>query len=1204
MSSTSASTSTAPGPHPGGGGPGSSRVLGPAWYRGGGGHGNRGFQPPPAVSSEGRNGDEQHNASEGKNNINGGKDNDGFQHVGSKDRDKKSRSGSFSSRSEGLLNSSGGGSGSRGGSSYSRASSAAYTGTKKSGRSLADLVASKPHTNMSRTQSSGANPYRSSNERGTTSGGGDRNNDDVDKKVIRYTREKLLSLRPQPGEGMPSYLKHLLSTVVLSDAPQEPVCFDDFDADEIWAQPSSRGPRGTNPPGLKPSSIRALSDRNESGENRQNGAGRWQRGVALPSERDKRHGDANAPEDLWDDPVTTMEDLSQYGGPIDDLRRPRQNSVASNNSDTKPSGQGPLYDWKDISDAASLFDKEIHGDKTTSSEEKEEDEDGKRFKAVDTHKPLASEGTTILSGSGNGVSVFEDFGEPTASEPSSPPTPTEPSEEKNNETSELSASSRLMQMIGMPVQDETTSSSKLITSWGSSNADDAQPTAETSSFGNVGGFISTCPSSSVPKNPWGTALGGTPLGGTAIPSEPAPMTSSEGFDLSARLEAAVANQKSREAKAMQEAAVEDQRRRETEQQRQQQELLRRQKEEEDEAQRIQALLRAQISAQHAAAQQVQARQAAEAQRQAAAAQAVAAAGRVQYNSQVETILLERISTVLENSWGRADLMNILSTLHMEDSRVIPLLGSIDALKALLSRHPQRFAVAKEPQYGVDVAMLHLSNAQWNQQKAQQEEIQRQQHMQAAQAAAQAQVEAKVAQTAAQAPQPNNVKVTNAPWFYADPQGNIQGPFGGEEMRQWLDAGYFKGDLPISQNPKGPFRSLLSIFPDPPVAFHVNQSPEGDGDNMKEPPNSKILADTEKVRPEKESPVPIPPVIVKEESEPEKPNTPLPEIANSLSSGMPPSDQNASSVQLKLLLGLGSANKPSNNESKIESTINNDVAIAGPPPVKEPSPMKEEKVEPSPPEIVPNPPQPKRSSKKEKQTKNVASAPIPIVAKPPSPTPVAPPLLPTAPAPVAWGGAAASKVTRKKSMSEIQQEEARVSAILARQNQSLSRNSSGGWANVAAAGGGSSGWSSGTVKQSVASGLVSAAPQATKTSKSQQQMNQKQLPQQQANQQRSNAQSKAVDDFGASMTPALESWCKDKMQKLTGSDDLTLISFCMTLNDPVEIRQYLAAYLGSTPEVSNFANEFIHRKGGNKSSQEEWESADKAKKSRKKKSLAK
>merc|ERR1719296_548247 len=330
-------------------------------------------------------------------------------------------------------------------------------------------------------------------------------------------------------------------------------------------------------------------------------------------------------------------------------------------------------------------------------------------------------------------------------------------------------------MIGMPVPDDTAASSKLITSWGgTSNENDVPSSPETSSFGgNVGGFIGA---SSVPKNPWGSSFGGGSLGVSSLASmsapEPAPMPN-DGYDLAARLTAAVAEQKVREEKAAAEHAVEEQRRREEEQR--QQGILRRRKEEEDEAQRMQALLRAQMSAQHAAA-----RQAAEAQR---AAQA--AATRVQYNSQVETILLERISTVLEKSWGRADLMNILSTLHMEDSRVIPLLGSIDALKALLARHPQRFALAKEPQYGVDVAILILSNAQWGQQK-QQEEMQRQQHMQAAQAAAQAQQEVKVTPPTTTTTQ-TQTKVTNAPWFYADPQGNIQGPFGGEEMRQWLDA---------------------------------------------------------------------------------------------------------------------------------------------------------------------------------------------------------------------------------------------------------------------------------------------------------------------------------------------------------------------------------------------------------------------------------
>ena len=38
------------------------------------------------------------------------------------------------------------------------------------------------------------------------------------------------------------------------------------------------------------------------------------------------------------------------------------------------------------------------------------------------------------------------------------------------------------------------------------------------------------------------------------------------------------------------------------------------------------------------------------------------------------------------------------------------------------------------------------------------------------------------------------------------------------MRQWLAAGYFKGDLPISQNQNGGFRALSSLFADVSVAF--------------------------------------------------------------------------------------------------------------------------------------------------------------------------------------------------------------------------------------------------------------------------------------------------------------------------------------------------------------------------------------------------
>ncbi|CAN0453924.1 unnamed protein product, partial [Laminaria digitata] len=62
-----------------------------------------------------------------------------------------------------------------------------------------------------------------------------------------------------------------------------------------------------------------------------------------------------------------------------------------------------------------------------------------------------------------------------------------------------------------------------------------------------------------------------------------------------------------------------------------------------------------------------------------------------------------------------------------------------------------------------------------------------------------------------------------------------------------------------------------------------------------------------------------------------------------------------------------------------------------------------------------------------------------------------------------------------------------------------------------------------------------------------------------------------------MPPAMSSWASQQLKKINGKDDLTLLEFCMSLSDASEIRQYLAAYLGSTPEVSSFATEFLHRK---------------------------
>ncbi len=209
--------------------------------------------------------------------------------------------------------------------------------------------------------------------------------------------------------------------------------------------------------------------------------------------------------------------------------------------------------------------------------------------------------------------------------------------------------------------------------------------------------------------------------------------------------------------------------------------------------------------------------------------------------------------------------------------------------------------------------------------------------------------------------------------------------------------------------------------------------------------------------------------------------------------------------------------------------------------------------------------------------------------------------PVAPAPPAWGGA--SKAKPKKSMSEIQQEEARAAAMLAAKRGSMPQPSSG-WANVAA---GTSGWSSGTLRPTSS---VVTAPTAVNAlsvqsyAKPQQSLAQggasrKVAPITQQQRASSTGSSTPAEEFGATMSPGLEKWCKEKMYQINGSEDLTLVAFCMTLNDANEIRQYLTTYLGSTPQVNSFATEFVNKRGlGGK--QEEWETPGSAKKGRKKK----
>lgn len=363
------------------------------------------------------------------------------------------------------------------------------------------------------------------------------------------------------------------------------------------------------------------------------------------------------------------------------------------------------------------------------------------------------------------------------------------------------------------------------------------------------------------------------------------------------------------------------------------------------------------------------------------------------------------------------------------------------------------------------------------------------------------------------------------------------------MRQWLEAGYFKGDLPISQNRNGGFRTLSSLFPDLSIAFIPTGPSEEEKARIAE--MEARAASEARARAEAEARE-ASERMARAKAAQEAEATKMKESAN----------RSNQSAQLKMLLGLGHGN------SSEVAGVNNV--------------QDSERVEPN-------------SHNKGSKSKGKKVAANKVDESTSAPAAVQTP---------AWGGAGAPSTQAKgKSMSEIQKEEAREAAQLAKQKKS-STQTGGGWAGVAASGG-TTAWSGAAVKApSVGTSLGHSTGNAQQGRPKQQMSSTSSYSN--ANDSRLSTQ-KTLEEFGANdkMTPELESWCKQQMKKLNGSDDLTLVAFCMTLNDSVEIKQYLTAYLGSTPQVNNFASEFINRKNGTKQ-QEQWETTTSNKKGRKKK----
>jgi len=1203
--------------------------LRPGWFKGSGGGGGKGFQPPPTASDRGDKGRSNSNGSGGDNEAGGSNFNssskrdsnifaallddddgagsgvgDGNGVVHASESSSKPPPVISSSRSEAFR------------SSFNRSTS------QGSRRSLADLAARVPDLstsshggsahgggrrhggsahggaghNLVGLGGSGRFSHVHSHDGGGAHGGGPMLGSSpsggpphiesykADPKIIRYTREKLLSLRFAPrGEdpGPPEQLKPLEGSVIISLTAQDPVCWDTFDAEEIWEIARQERRSSSVIAGKSVGGV-GLEDRDQRSRRTAPSSGRWSRGMALPPPEDssKRKGDVDNPDELWDDPVGGVtgaaSDFSSFGAlPMED---------------------DEVFDFDKMTKLSANLELELHGDNrggnvsgngngngnsnsnsninTSGSSnavpddiiDEDEDAEPNSAKKIDISRPLASAGTTLVSGSGNGVNVFEDFDTPATSDTEAETNSSATSDDKEavavrRGDEDPNASSRLMKMIGvsrdptttaidaaMPnsnththTNQETKPSEPSSNPWGSStNMDIAAKTTTSVDIGGIGG-VSSNGGVGVSLNPWGDSIipvssssqqsgavaGGMTLGGIHI----SPFAAEE---------------KSREAQIA--AEREKIARREAE-------LLARRRQEEEEEQRRLLAQQQQQQQQQTSPQQ----------------------------SQIELVLMERICTVLENSWGRSDLISILRTLHSEDSRVIPLLGNIDSLRALIARSPQRVSLRRELGPVGELAVLVMTNAQWQEQqqqiqvRIQQEELRRRRMEEEAKARLQAQNQLTA-----------SIK-KDAPWFYSDPQNNIQGPFRGEEMRQWLEAGYFKGDLPISQVPSGPFHQLSNWFPELDTAFTAKafegQSDTSDAEAKaqaaaaleQQRKNAQAAADAERQRLAEEMEVKRAEAAAAaaaqkeaEEAAAAAARTLQRELQKAAEMQAPVNGGNQSSTQLKMMLGLSSGEQPV-TENTIPEALNG--AAASKKAEKKASKAANRKASPKPAEIS------EEASQLEKNLQPVVPDPMP------APAPVAP----SAPA---WGGVANNKP--KKSMSEIQQEEARAAAILAAKRGNVPQPSSSGWANVAA---GSTGWSSGTIRSSAAQN-----PAPVTSVRPGQAPSKAQTKKVAANTQKvaPASSSTPAEEFGATMSPVLEKWCKEKMQQINASDDLTLVAFCMTLNDASEIRQYLTTYLGSTVQVNNFATEFINKRGlGSK--QEEWETPGSTKKGRKKKS---
>lgn len=65
--------------------------------------------------------------------------------------------------------------------------------------------------------------------------------------------------------------------------------------------------------------------------------------------------------------------------------------------------------------------------------------------------------------------------------------------------------------------------------------------------------------------------------------------------------------------------------------------------------------------------------------------------------------------------------------------------------------------------------------------------------------------------------------------------------------------------------------------------------------------------------------------------------------------------------------------------------------------------------------------------------------------------------------------------------------------------------------------------------------------------------------------------------GSSLSPEFRDWCHAELLDITGSSDLSLVEFLMTLASRSEVAEYIQLYLGQSERIASFTASFLDRK---------------------------